>query len=88
MPDKRMLELKPTTPSDIIRWIDTLVMVADCLTKSMRDDYFMNVTNVWNFVQTAEAKAIKTRKSEQRARKRDEKNEAKTHKSAAAETDE
>ena len=54
-------------------------MVADCLTKAMRDDYLMNVlqTNVWNFVQTEEAKAIKTRKSEQRARKRDEKNEAK-----------
>ena len=35
-------------------------------------------TDVWNFVQTQEAKAIKTRKSEQRARKRDQKNEAKT----------
>ena len=80
MPDKRMLELKPPNPSDIIRWIDTLVMVADCLTKAMRDDYLKSVleTNTWNFVQTAEAKAIKTRKSEQRARKRDEKNEAKT----------
>ena len=79
LPDKRMLELKPPNPSDSIRWIDTLVMVADCLTKAMRDDYLMNVlqTNVWNFVQTEEAKAIKTRKSEQRARKRDEKNEAK-----------
>ena len=80
MPDKRMLELKPPKPSDTIRWIDTLVMVADCLTKAMRDDYLTSVleTNVWNFVQTEEAKAIKTRKSEQRARKRDQKNEAKT----------
>ena len=74
-----MLELKPPNPSDSISWIDTLVMVADCLTKAMRDDYLMNVlqTNVWNFVQTAEAKASKTRKSEQCASKRDEKNEAK-----------
>ena len=80
LPDKRMLELKPPKPSDTIRWIDTLVMVADCLTKAMRDDYLTSVleTNVWNFVQTEEAKAIKTRKSEQRARKRDQKNEAKT----------
>jgi len=80
LPDKRMLEKRPLSPSDIIRWIDTLVMVADCLTKAMRDDYLTNVldSNIWDFMQTEEAKAIKSRKSEQRSRKRDEKNEAKT----------
>ena len=74
-----MLEKLPLSPSDIIRWIDTLVMVADCLTKAMRDDYLTNVldSNIRDFMQTEEAKAIKSRKSEQRSRKRDEKNEAK-----------
>ena len=74
-----MLELKPPNLSDRIRWIDTLVVFADCLTKAMRADYLMDVlkTKFWNFVQTEEAIPIKTRKSEQRARKRDEKNEAK-----------
>ena len=47
-------------------------MVADCLTKLMREDFLMQVlnSNVWNFKQTEEAKAIKHRKSAQRRAKK------------------
>ena len=67
-PEVRMLEDKPDPPTDIIRWIDTTVMLADCLTKSMRDTYLMEViqSNVWNYAQTEEAKKVKARKQEQR----------------------
>ena len=82
LPDKRMLEGKPADPSNHIRWIDTMCTVADCLTKPMREDYLPRVihSTKWNVMQPEEAKAIKTKKSEQRARKRDEKNEAKSRK--------
>ena len=41
-------------------------MVADCLTKLMNEDFFHSVmeTGIWNYAQTAEAKAIKLRKAE------------------------
>ena len=67
-PAVRMLEDKPNHPTNIIRWIDTTVMLADCLTKAMRDTYLMEVikTNVWNFAQTEEAKRVEARKQEQR----------------------
>ena len=75
MPDRRLLEDKPDNPSDTLKWIDTSVMVADCLTKAMRDDYLMQVlkTNRWNYEQTAEAKAAKARKQAQRSQLKREK---------------
>ena len=51
--------------TDKCRWIDTTVMSCDCLTKSMPEDFLMNIldTNVWNVAQTTEAKAVKLRKA-------------------------
>ena len=70
-PDSRMLEEKPQHPTDIVRWIDTAVMVADSLTKQMRSTFLLDVltTNVWDFAQTDEARATKARKQQQRRRK-------------------
>jgi hypothetical protein len=70
--DARALEEKPAEPTDVIRWIDTSVMVADCLTKMMRDDLLDQVLadNHWDFSQSAEAKETKARKQTQRSRVR------------------
>jgi hypothetical protein len=67
-PERRSLEDKPEQPTDHIRWIDTEVMVADCLTKAMREDFLRKVldTNVWNFAQPDSAKATKQKKQMQR----------------------
>ena len=67
-PERRALEDKPTTPTDIIRWIDTEVMVADCLTKAMREDSLRKVLdeNIWDFAQSRHAKVVKSRKQQQR----------------------
>ena len=72
MPDRRMLDERAKNPTDILKWIDTSVMVADCLTKAMREDFMRKVldTNFWNYEQTAEAKAIKARKQAQRSLKK------------------
>ena len=69
MPHPRMLEEQPKNPSDVLVWIDTSVMVCDCLTKNMRDEYMMKVLdgNHWNFEQTAEAKEVKAKKQLQRS---------------------
>ena len=37
--DRRFIEGRPREPSDILHWIDTLVMVVDCLTKAMHEDF-------------------------------------------------
>ena len=69
-PEFRTLEEKPKEPTDTIRWIDTTVMVGDCLTKQMKDTYLNDVitNNWWDFTQTEEAKAIKARKQAQRSK--------------------
>ena len=41
----RMLEDRPEPLSDLCRWIDTKVMVADCL-KQMKDDYVLIIVEV------------------------------------------
>lgn len=76
-PDKRLLEDRPHVPTDVCRWVDTTVMVCDCLTKLMKEDFLIKVifTNVWNSAQTEEAKATKTRKSEGAHRRKAEKKE-------------
>ena len=58
----------------MIRWIDTLVMCADCLTKAMSETYLQAVldSNKWNFAQTQEAKEVKLRKQAQRKKSRTE----------------
>ena len=52
-------------PADIIGWIDTTVMVADCLTERLKGDFVQIVadTNIWNFEQTAEARPVKLKKT-------------------------
>ena len=69
-PPARTLEEKPALErrTDYIRWVDTMVMCADVFTKRMREEYLMQVigSNVWNFAQPEEGKAIKHKKKLQR----------------------
>ena len=76
-PERRTLEEKPESPTDVIRWIDTLVMCADCLTKAMSETYLQTVldSNKWNFAQIPEAKEVKLRKQAQRKKSRTDVNE-------------
>ena len=66
-PDRRLLEERPMDLTDVCQWIDTTVMVADCLTKLMKDDFLLNVlrTNRWNSAQTEDARNTKQRKNDQ-----------------------
>ena len=65
LPERRLLEEKPKDPTDIISWVDTTIMVADCLTKAMKETYLMKVlnTNEWGQRQTEQMKEDKARKS-------------------------
>ena len=67
-PDRRLLEEPPARAdrTDLCRWIDTTVMACDCLTKLMKEDFLQEIieTGIWNAMQTAEANAVKLRKSE------------------------
>ena len=60
-----MLEEKPKNPTDVIDWIDTTILVADCLAKAMKETYLMNVlnTNEWDQRQTEQAEEDKARRS-------------------------
>lgn len=62
--DTRSLEGKPREPTDLVRWIDTTVMVVDCLTKAIRDDLLVNdvSNNQWESEQSDEAKRVKQRR--------------------------
>ena len=74
----KLLEERCADPTDIIRWIDTTVMVADCLTKLMKGDLLQIVvdTNIWNFEQTEEARSVKLKKQIQRRRTKNERHAA------------
>ena len=52
-------------------------MVADCLTKAMKETYLLSVltSNKWDYRQTEEARATKTRKQLQRSRKHEDDSE-------------
>ena len=52
-------------------------MACDCLTKLMKEDFLQKiiVTGAWNTMQTAEAKAVKLRKSEGAHRRKAERAE-------------
>ena len=75
-----MIENRPTQPSDSLKWIDTLVMCADCLTKSMKEDLLVKVIqeNHWSFKQHDDALAVKRRRQSQRKNARDKKHAAST----------
>ena len=79
-PDRRMLEEQPPLAerTDYCRWVGTTVMACDCLAKRMREDFLQNIidTNVWNYTQTSEAKAIKARKAAGIQRRKQERKEA------------
>ena len=69
LPEASLLEDKPDDPTDVLRWIDTATMVADCLTKAMKDLALNLVlySNTWSWQQTQDMKDIKTRKQMQRS---------------------
>ena len=54
--------------TDIVRWVDTKVMIADPLTKKMNPDCLLKVldSNVWNITQPEDSKQDKCKKQQQR----------------------
>ena len=76
--DPRLYDALPMNPTDICRWIDTLVMIADPLTKAMKCDELMRVlnTNYWCWAQPENAKQIKQKKQAQRRVAKDKKQAA------------
>ena len=68
--DPRTMEQRPTKTTDTVLWIDTAVMPADPLTKSMKSDFLRDIIekNFWDFRQPAAAKAIKERKQALRSK--------------------
>ena len=84
IPHARMLEDKPSTPTDRIRWIDTARMIADCLTKMMKEDELLEVlkTNKWDYEQSAEMKAGKTHKQNLRSASKKDKKDKEEQKEA------
>ena len=71
LPPRRCLEEKPVVEerTDILKWIDTTVMLVDCFTKLMRDDYLKKCLeeNYWDYVQTDAAKELNRRRKVSRA---------------------
>ena len=67
MPDRRLLEYRPTEYTDTSRLIDIAVKAADCLTMLMRDGHLQGImdTNLWCAAQTQEPRDLKTRKGDQ-----------------------
>ena len=70
----RLQDGPPALPTDVLRWIDTLVMLADPLTKPMGDALLQQVleTGIWDVTQPYLGKEIKAKKAAQRKAKRAE----------------
>ena len=68
LPDRWLLEERPPDQMDMCKWIDTSVMLADSLTKLMKEEYLLKVLNEnwWNYEQPEFAKELKAKKSQQR----------------------
>eukprot|EP00972_Heterocapsa_arctica_P071153 10511159-Heterocapsa_arctica.AAC.1 len=64
LPDRGAIDDKPDIPTGIIRWTENIAIVSDRLMKAMQEAYRRTVldTNVWNYAQTPEARAMKQRK--------------------------
>jgi len=76
IPNHRMLEKnKPEQCTDRLRWIDTARMIADCLTKQMKEDDLLEVlkTNQWDYQQTEAMKKGKVHKQNLRSLSKKEK---------------
>ena len=65
-----LLDELPDNPTDTVRWIDTDVMIADPLTKTMEPIKLMNVldSNMWDVMQPIEA--IQKKRAKQAARRK------------------
>ena len=63
--EARTQDKPPSDPTDYLRWITTDRMLADPLTKNMKDTLLQQVldTNKWNFRQGSNDKEVKLRKS-------------------------
>ena len=50
--------------TDHLKWIDTTVMLVDCFTKFMRDNYLTTCLeeNYWDYSQTESAKELKQKR--------------------------
>ena len=72
----RLQDGPPAKPTDVLRWVDTLVMLADPLTKPMGDELLQKVldTGVWDVAQPLQGKEVKAKKAAQRQAKRAERN--------------
>ena len=79
-PDRNMLQEEQNDPTDLMRLIDTVVMVADPLTKSMKEDFMLQVlnSNMWNYGQPEHAKFDKARKQWLRRRSKQGKDSCQT----------
>ena len=66
----RLLNERPAVATDIAKWIDTTVMPADPLTKSISADFLLDIlaANYWDDAQPLEAKADKATKGAGRKR--------------------
>ena len=72
--DARIQEGAPplSTRSDVLKWVDTHVMAADCLTKIMKDTFLQRILNTgrWCISQPEIGRAQKEQKQQYRAAKR------------------
>ena len=70
----RLQDGPPAKPTDVLRWVDTLVMLADPLTKPMGDELLQKVldTGIWDVAQPLQGKEVKAKKAAQRQAKRAE----------------
>ena len=69
---RRLQDGPPARPTDLLRWIDTHVMAADCLTKPMSDAFLQSIldTGIWDVKQPELGRMQKEKKASQRSAKR------------------
>ena len=68
--DPRVADTRPHDATDVVRWIDTKVMLCDCMTKDMDGAMLMRAIkeNEHDIAQPSESFEIKRRKQLQRRR--------------------
>ena len=68
--DPTVSDAPPTTPTDVVRWIDTDVMIADPLTKVMSPDKLVTAmqSNYWDTSQPIES--VVKKRAKQLARRK------------------
>eukprot|EP00973_Karenia_brevis_P077390 10751105-Karenia_brevis.AAC.1 len=70
-----LIDVRPSITTDRVMWVDTAVMMVDCMTKHMKSDYMEKCLDTcsWNPEQPTEAKELKARKQLSRKNKKIEK---------------